>query len=424
MNLNEAKIAIIGLGYVGLPLAVEFGKTRSVLGFDINRARIDELLSGHDSTLEVSDDELKLASRLTYSDQIDDLKASNIYIVTVPTPIDDNNAPDLTPLRKSSEMLSQVIGLGDVVIFESTVYPGATEEVCIPIIERGSGLKFNKDFYAGYSPERINPGDKVNTLTKIKKITSGSTPEIAQKVDQLYGSIIEAGTHLASSIKVAEAAKVIENTQRDLNIAIINEFAKIFNKLDIDTQEVLDAAGTKWNFLPFKPGLVGGHCISVDPYYLTYKAKEVGYQPEVILAGRRINDGMGVYVATELVKAVSKKKIHIDEAKVLVLGFTFKGDCPDVRNTKIIDIINELKSFNMQVDIYDGWADPAEVHEEYGVELISELHEGAYDAIVLAVDHSEFKNWGEDKVRALGKEKHVLYDVKYVLEKSAADIRL
>lgn len=424
MNLNEAKIAIIGLGYVGLPLAVEFGKTRPVLGYDINRGRIDELLGGHDSTLEVSDDELKTAIHLSYSDQLDDLKTSNIYIVTVPTPIDDNNAPDLNPLRRSSEMLSKVISSGDIVIFESTVYPGATEEVCIPIIERGSGLTFNSDFFAGYSPERINPGDKVNTLTKIMKITSGSTDEIAEFVDQLYGSIIEAGTHKASSIKVAEAAKVIENTQRDLNIAIINEFAKIFNRLDIDTQEVLDAAGTKWNFLPFKPGLVGGHCISVDPYYLTYKAKEVGYQPEVILAGRRINDGMGSYVATELVKAVSRKKIHIDEARVLVLGFTFKGDCPDVRNTKIVDIITELESFNMQVDVCDDWADADEVNDEYGIQLIKEPMQGAYDAIVLAVDHSEFKEWGEEKVRAYGKDKHVLYDVKYVFDKTVSDLRL
>lgn len=424
MSIVDPRIAVIGLGYVGLPLAVEFGKHRDVVGFDVNLQRIDELKKGHDSTLEVTDKDLASARRLSVSADIKDIADCNIYIVTVPTPIDENNSPDLTPLRKASSMLATIVKAGDVIIYESTVYPGATEEVCVPIIEKGSGLTFNDDFFVGYSPERINPGDKVNTLTKIKKITSGSTPETAELVDQLYSSIIESGTHLASSIKVAEAAKVIENTQRDLNIAIINEFAKIFNKLDIDTQEVLDAAGTKWNFLPFKPGLVGGHCISVDPYYLTYKAKEVGYQPEVILAGRRINDGMGTYVATQLVKAVSKKKIHIDEARVLVLGFTFKGDCPDVRNTKIIDIVNELKSFNMQVDIYDGWADPAEVHEEYGVELISELQEDAYDAIVLAVDHSEFKSWGEDKIRALGKEKHVLYDVKYVLEKSAADIRL
>lgn len=421
---SEARIAVIGLGYVGLPLAVEFGKTRKVVGFDINEKRIAELRDGHDFTLEVSDEELKDASGLKFSSDIKAIENSNVYIVTVPTPIDENNAPDLTPLRKSSAMLATVIKKGDIVIYESTVYPGATEEVCIPIIEKGSGLQFNTDFFAGYSPERINPGDKVNTLTKIKKITSGSTPEIARFVDELYGSIITAGTHSASSIKVAEAAKVIENTQRDLNIAIINEFAKIFNILGIDTQEVLDAAGTKWNFLPFKPGLVGGHCISVDPYYLTYKAKEVGYQPEVILAGRRINDGMGQYTATQLVKAVSRKKIHIDEARVLVLGFTFKGDCPDVRNTKIIDMVKELESFNMNVDVFDPWAEAEEVQHEYGLKLEPEIHEGVYDAIVLAVDHSDFKGWGVEKIRSYGKEKHVLYDVKHVLAKHESDLRL
>lgn len=423
-TLESAKIAIIGLGYVGLPLAVEFGKHYDVLGFDINQKRIDELEAGHDSTLEVEDADLQAVSRLEFSSNPKDLESYNVYIVTVPTPIDENNAPDLTPLRKASAMLATVIKPNDVVIYESTVYPGATEEVCIPIIEKGSGLKFNVDFYAGYSPERINPGDKINTLTKIRKITSGSTPTAARFVDGLYSSIITAGTHLASSIKVAEAAKVIENTQRDLNIAIINEFAKIFNLLNIDTQEVLDAAGTKWNFLPFKPGLVGGHCISVDPYYLTYKAKEVGYQPEVILAGRRINDGMGQYTATQLVKAVSRKKIHIDEARVLVLGITFKGDCPDVRNTKIVDMIKELESFNMNVDCYDPWASPVEVQHEYGIKLEPEIHEGAYDAIVLAVDHSTFKEWGEAKIRSYGKEKHVLYDVKYVLKKDESDLRL
>lgn len=424
MNLQDVKIAIIGLGYVGLPLAVEFGKKQPVLGFDINQSRISELEAGHDSTLEVEDHVLASAAQLKFSSNLEELNSSNVYIVTVPTPIDENNAPDLTPLQKSSEMLGKIVGKGDVIIFESTVYPGATEEVCIPLIEAGSGLTFNKDFFAGYSPERINPGDKVNTLTKIMKITSGSTPEVATFVDDLYGSIIEAGTHKASSIKVAEAAKVIENTQRDLNIAIINEFAKIFNKLDIDTEEVQNAAGTKWNFLPFKPGLVGGHCISVDPYYLTHKAKEVGYQPEVILAGRRINDGMGQYVATELVKAVSSKKIRLDESRVLVLGFTFKGDCPDVRNTKIIDIVEELQSFNMNVDVYDNWADPEEVKHEYGIELIDDLKVGEYDAIVLAVDHSEFKEWGEEKVRSLGKKEHVLYDVKYVLGLGESDLRL
>ncbi|MGY0556052.1 Vi polysaccharide biosynthesis UDP-N-acetylglucosamine C-6 dehydrogenase TviB [Vreelandella sp. 2A-K22] len=424
MNIENLKVAVIGLGYVGLPLAVEFGKSHSVVGFDIYEKRVKELKNGFDFTLEVSETELREASQLFFSSNVKEIEDCNVYIVTVPTPIDDNNAPDLTPLRKASAMLATVIKQGDVVIYESTVYPGATEEVCIPVIEKGSGLKFNEDFYAGYSPERINPGDKVNTLTKIKKITSGSTPEVAKFVDELYSSIITAGTHLASSIKVAEAAKVIENTQRDLNIAIINEFAKIFNILGIDSQEVLEAAGTKWNFLPFKPGLVGGHCISVDPYYLTYKAKEVGYQPEVILAGRRINDGMGQYTATQLVKAVSRKKIHIDEARVLVLGFTFKGDCPDVRNTKIIDMVKELESFNMHVDIYDSWANSEEVQEEYGLKLEADLIEGVYDAIVLAVDHSEFKQWGAEKIRSFGKEKHVLYDVKHVLTKLESDLRL
>ena len=423
-SLTDLKIGIIGLGYVGLPLAVEFGKKYQTLGFDINQNRVTQLKNGHDATLEVSDTELANVVSLSYSSNKSDLAECNVYIVTVPTPIDESNAPDLTPLRKASELLGVFVKKGDVVIYESTVYPGATEEVCLPIIEKVSGLKFNEDFFAGYSPERINPGDKVNTLTKIMKITSGSTPEIGEFVNSLYGSIITAGTHLASSLKVAEAAKVIENTQRDLNIAIINEFAKIFNRLGIDTEEVLNAAGTKWNFLKFKPGLVGGHCISVDPYYLTHKAQEVGYRPEVILAGRRINDGMGEYVATQLVKKLASKKIHIDEAKVLILGFTFKGDCPDVRNTKIIDIVKELKDFNMSVDVYDSWANPAEVEHEHGVELITTLEKGKYDGIVLAVDHSELKEMGEASLRALGKENHVLYDVKHVLKPSEADIRL
>lgn len=422
--IQDIKIGIIGLGYVGLPLAVEFGKKYPVLGFDINQARIDELEKGHDSTLEVSDRELASVKSLRFSSDKKNLEGCNVYIVTVPTPIDESNAPDLSPLRKASELLGEFVQKGDVIIYESTVYPGATEEVCIPIIEKASGLIFNQDFYAGYSPERINPGDKVNTLTKIMKITSGSTPEVGEFVNNLYGSIITAGTHLASSLKVAEAAKVIENTQRDLNIAIINEFAKIFNRLGVDTEEVLNAAGTKWNFLKFKPGLVGGHCISVDPYYLTHKAQEVGYRPEVILAGRRINDGMGEYVATQLVKKLSSKKIHIDEAKVLILGFTFKGDCPDVRNTKIIDIIKELEDFNMAVDVYDDWANPEEVKNEYGVELINTLEQGKYDGIVLAVDHSELKKMGERNLRSLGKENHVLYDVKHVLKPHEADIRL
>jgi UDP-N-acetyl-D-galactosamine dehydrogenase len=424
VTLENTKIAIIGLGYVGLPLAVEFGRKNSVVGFDINQARIDELKLGKDSTLEVERNELMNSKGLTFSSSLEDLNDCNVYIVTVPTPIDEANAPDLTPLEKSSTMLSKVLSEGDVVIYESTVYPGATEEVCIPILEKGSGLVFNTDFHVGYSPERINPGDKVNTLTKIKKITSGSTPEAADFIDALYQSIITAGTHKASSIKVAEAAKVIENTQRDLNIAIINEFAKIFNILKIDTQEVLEAAGTKWNFLPFTPGLVGGHCISVDPYYLTYKAKEVGYQPEVILSGRRINDGMGSYVATQMVKKLSSKKIHIDEAKVLVMGFTFKGNCPDVRNTKVIEIIKELQSFNINVDVYDSWAEPEVVKSEYGIELIKDIFKGSYDGIILAVDHDEFKTMGVEKIRSYGKSTHVLYDVKYVLGIEESDIRL
>ncbi len=418
------KIAVIGLGYVGLPLAVEFGKKRKIIGFDINSQRVKELLSGKDQTLEVNSEELQEAKYLSYSSSLEDLKGCHIYIVTVPTPIDENNSPDLGPLCRASEALATVICKGDIVIYESTVYPGATEEVCIPVIEKKSGLVFNKDFFVGYSPERINPGDKINRLTTIKKITSGSTDEISKEIDELYAEIITAGTHRASSIKVAEAAKVIENTQRDLNIAIINEFAKIFNILEIDTEEVLNAAGTKWNFLRFKPGLVGGHCISVDPYYLTYKAKEVGYQPEVILSGRRINDGMGQYTATQLVKAVSRKKIHIDEARVLVLGFTFKGDCPDVRNTKIIDMVLELESFNMNVDVYDHWADPVEVQREYDLVLQQELNDGVYDALVLAVDHTDFKTWGVEKIRSLGKKNHVLYDIKHVLPVDQSDIRL
>jgi UDP-N-acetyl-D-galactosamine dehydrogenase len=422
--IKNVKIGIVGLGYVGLPLAVEFGKKVPTTGFDINQVRVEQLLDGIDSTLECTSEQLQEATQLKFTSNLADLSDVNVYIVTVPTPIDENNSPDLTPLRRASEAVAKVISEGDVVIFESTVYPGATEEVCIPIIEKLSGLTFNKNFYAGYSPERINPGDKVNTLTTIMKITSGSTPEVADFVDSLYSLIVTAGTHKASSIKVAEAAKVIENTQRDLNIAIINEFAKIFNKLNIDTEEVLNAAGTKWNFLRFKPGLVGGHCISVDPYYLTYKAKEVGYIPEVILAGRRINDGMGSYVATQLVKKLSSEKIHIDEAKVLVMGFTFKGNCPDVRNTKIIDIVDELKDFNMSVDVYDSWANPVEVKNAYNIDLISKLEKRKYDAIVLAVDHDEIKNMGIHAIRELGKENSVVYDVKHILDKDSSDIRL
>ncbi|PJG60170.1 Vi polysaccharide biosynthesis UDP-N-acetylglucosamine C-6 dehydrogenase TviB [Aeromonas cavernicola] len=424
MNIDNLNIGVIGLGYVGLPLAVEFGKKFPTLGFDIKTERVNELRSGQDLTLECSREELMEANQLSYTDRLEDIKQCNFYIVTVPTPITEDKTPDLTPLEKASAALARIIKKNDIVVFESTVYPGATEEICLPIIEKLSGLKFNKDFYAGYSPERINPGDKVNRLTTIVKITSGSTVEVADFVDLVYSKIVTAGTHKASSIRVAEAAKVIENTQRDLNIAIINEFAKIFNRLGIDTEEVLKAAGTKWNFLPFKPGLVGGHCISVDPYYLTHKAQEVGYRPEVILAGRRINDGMGEYVATQLVKKMARNKIHIDEAKVLVMGFTFKGDCPDVRNTKIIDIIKELKEFNMSVDIYDSWAAKHEVQEEYDIDLIDQLEPAKYDAIILAVDHREIKEMGAAAIRALGKPDHVLYDVKYVLPLGESDIRL
>jgi len=424
MDLESSKIAVIGLGYVGLPLAVEFGKHRDVLGFDINPKRVQELKNCYDFTLETSANELQEAKGLNFTHDAAELNNANLFIVTVPTPIDEFNAPDMTYLKQATEMIASVLKKGDVVIYESTVYPGATEEICAPLLEAGSSLKLNTDFFLGYSPERINPGDKTNTLTRIKKITSGSNPKIAAFVDELYGSIIVAGTHSTSCIKVAEAAKVIENTQRDLNIAIINEFAKIFNILGIDTQEVLDAAGTKWNFLPFKPGLVGGHCISVDPYYLTYKAKEVGYQPEVILAGRRINDGMGQYTANQLLKAISKRKIHIDEARILILGFTFKGDCPDVRNTKIIDMIKELRAFNTNVDVFDSWADAKEVEQEYGIVLTEVLDKDSYDAIVLAVDHSEFNRWGESKIRSFGKAKHILYDVKHVLKICESDIRL
>jgi len=423
-SIKNTNIAIVGLGYVGLPLAVEFGKYYSTIGFDIKSSRVAELKSGNDSTNECSPIELQSALQLSYTDQLNDIADCNVYIITVATPVTDDNVPDLSLLKKASENIGTIINKNDVVIFESTVYPGVTEEICVPIIEKTSHLKFNQDFFAGYSPERINPGDKVNRLTTIIKITAGSTLKVSDFVDDLYSSIITAGTHKAPSIKVAEAAKVIENTQRDLNIAIINEFAKIFNKLDIDTEDVLKAAGTKWNFLPFKPGLVGGHCISVDPYYLMHKAQKVGYRPEVILAGRRINEGMGEYVATQLVKKLASNKIQIDEANVLILGFTFKGDCPDVRNTKIIDIVKELKDFNMTVDIYDSWASSEEVSNEYDVELIDSLEEGKYDAVVLAVDHSEFKKMGEAKLRALGKKEHVLYDVKYVLASNESDIRL
>ncbi|EJO36481.1 nucleotide sugar dehydrogenase [Acinetobacter radioresistens WC-A-157] len=424
LQLPELKIAIIGLGYVGLPLAVEFGKKVPVTGFDIHQKRIDELKAGQDHTLEVLPEELMQATQLTYTAQLEDLKDCNFFIVTVPTPIDDFKQPDLTPLIKASTSIGQVLKKGDIVVYESTVYPGATEEACIPVLEQVSGLKFNQDFFAGYSPERINPGDKQHRVTNILKITSGSTPQVAEFVDQVYNLIIEAGTHKAPSIKVAEAAKVIENTQRDVNIALINELALIFNKMGIDTEDVLKAAGTKWNFLPFRPGLVGGHCIGVDPYYLTHKAQSIGYHPEIILAGRRLNDAMGTYVVTQLVKQMIRKKIQVEGSKVLVLGLSFKENCPDIRNTKIIDIINELKEYQIEVDIYDPWVDISEAQHEYNVTLIKTLQDSTYDGVILAVAHEEFKVMGADKMRKLGKANHVLYDLKYVLDQSEVDIRL
>ncbi|MCI4399880.1 MAG: Vi polysaccharide biosynthesis UDP-N-acetylglucosamine C-6 dehydrogenase TviB [Campylobacteraceae bacterium] len=416
----SVKIAIIGLGYVGLPLAVEFGKKYEVIGFDINKARIEELKNGYDRTLEVEEANLKSSANLAFSCNRDDLKSCNVFIVTVPTPVDEYKRPDLTPLIKASETIGTVLKKGDIVIYESTVYPGCTEEDCVPILERVSGLKFNVDFYCGYSPERINPGDKEHTVTKILKVTSGSTPEIADKVDALYASIITAGTHKAPSIKVAEAAKVIENSQRDINIAFVNELSLIFNRMGIDTLDVLAAAGTKWNFLPFRPGLVGGHCIGVDPYYLTFKAESLGYHPEVILAGRRINDNMGAYVAKEVVKLLIKKSHKVDGAKVLVLGITFKENCPDIRNSRVIDVINELKDFGCAVEVYDPWADAKEVEHEYGLSLVGQLS-GKYDAVVLAVAHKEFAAIDIDNLK---NENSVVYDIKGALEKGKADRRL
>ena len=424
LQLSELKIAIIGLGYVGLPLAVEFGKKVPVMGFDIHQKRIDELQSGQDHTLEVSPKELKQATHLSYTTNLQQLADCNFFIVTVPTPIDEFKQPDLTPLVKASESIARVLKKGDVVVYESTVYPGATEEVCIPVLEKNSGLKFNQDFYAGYSPERINPGDKLHRVTNILKITSGSTPAVADYVDQVYNLVIEAGTHKAASIKVAEAAKVIENTQRDVNIALINELALIFNKMGIDTEAVLQAAGTKWNFLPFRPGLVGGHCIGVDPYYLTHKAQSMGYHPEIILAGRRLNDGMGAYVVTQLVKAMLKKRIQVEDAKVLILGLSFKENCPDIRNTRIIDIVNELKEYHTQIDVYDPWVDAADAEHEYGISPVQALENGKYDAVILAVAHHQFKDMGVQAIRALGKSEHVLYDLKYVLSQAESDLRL
>jgi len=423
-NIDNLRIGVIGLGYVGLPLAVEFGNKYTTVGFDIHAARIAELESGADSTLETTAEELAGATQLSYSTDPAAIADCNFYIVTVPTPIGDSNRPLLTPLRKASETLSGIIRKGDIVVYESTVYPGATEEFCVPIIENGSGLKMNEDFFIGYSPERINPGDKEHRLPSILKVTSGSTPEAAEFVDKVYKSIITAGTHLASSIKVAEAAKVIENTQRDVNIALVNELAMIFERVGIDTEEVLEAAGTKWNFLPFRPGLVGGHCIGVDPYYLTYKAQQLGYHPQMILAGRRINDGMAQYVVSQIVKRMLSKKIQPAESRSLILGLTFKENCPDVRNTKVVDIVSELESYGSNVDVWDPWVDAAEAKAEYGIDLISDPEKGAYDVVVIAVAHDQFRELGEAGIRSFGKETSVLYDIKYILPPDAVDDRL
>ena len=423
-DIDELRIGIIGLGYVGLPLAVEFGKKYPTVGFDISEARVAELNGGEDSTLECSSEELAEATFLTYTSDLEGIRDCNFYVVTVPTPIGDSNRPLLTPLRAASEMLGKVVKQGDVVVYESTVYPGATEEFCVPLIESGSGLRMNDDFYVGYSPERINPGDKEHRLPTILKVTSGSMPEAADFIDEVYASIITAGTHKASSLKVAEAAKVIENTQRDVNIALVNELAMIFDKVGIDTEEVLEAAGTKWNFLPFRPGLVGGHCIGVDPYYLTYKAEQLGHHPQMILAGRRINDNMSVYVASKVVKHMLAKGIQVRGAKVLILGLTFKENCPDVRNTKVVDIVAELTSYGCNVDVHDPWVDVEEAKEEYGIELVAEPANGAYDVVVIAVAHDCFRELGEQGIKGFGSDDAVVYDIKYVLPAAAVDDRL
>ncbi len=420
-SLSDSTIGIIGLGYVGLPLAVEFGRHFKTVGLDINAHRIVELQAGYDRSKEVEEADLKSAKQLTYTCNPKDLSSCNVYIVTVPTPIDKHNRPDLTPLIKASQTVGKMLCKDDVVVYESTVYPGATEEVCIPILETESDLKFNRDFYAGYSPERINPGDKEHRVTTIKKITSGSTPETADFVDALYRTIITAGTHKASSIKVAEAAKVIENTQRDVNIALINELAILFNKLGLNTLEVLEAAGSKWNFLPFRPGLVGGHCIGVDPYYLTHKAQEIGHHPEIILAGRRINDGMGEYVVQRLVKLMTQRRIHVSQANILILGLTFKENCPDIRNTRVVDIIKKLQGYDARVEVYDPWAIPEEAKEEYGITLIEKLPKGYYDAVILAVGHGEFKAMGIEAIRGLAKPDSVIFDLKYCLPNEKVD---
>ncbi len=423
-ELDKLRIGIIGLGYVGLPLAVEFGKRYPTVGFDINEDRVAELEGGSDSTLECSDEELAEATHLSYTSSTDDISDCNFYVVTVPTPIGDGNRPLLTPLRAASTTLSGVLKKGDIVVYESTVYPGATEEFCVPLLERDSGLKMNEDFFVGYSPERINPGDKQHRLPTILKVTSGSTPEAAEFIDTVYRSIITAGTHKASSIKVAEAAKVIENTQRDVNIALVNELAMIFERVGIDTEEVLEAAGTKWNFLPFRPGLVGGHCIGVDPYYLTYKAQQLGYHPQMILAGRRINDNMSLYVASQVVKQMLQKGIQPRGAKLLMLGLAFKENCPDLRNTKVVDIVNELSSYGAQVDVHDPWVDVAEAKEEYGLDLAPAPDKAAYDGVIVAVAHDEFRALGADGIRGFCKDNAVLYDIKYVLSPDDVDDRL
>ena len=423
-DINNLRIGVIGLGYVGLPLAVEFGRKYPTVGFDIRTSRIDELIGGMDSTLEVPVDELAEAPQLTFSSAVDELANCNFYIVTVPTPIGDGNRPLLTPLRNASMTIGGVLRKGDTVVYESTVYPGATEEFCIPFLEKGSGLKLNEDFFVGYSPERINPGDHEHRLPSILKVTSGSTPEAAEYIDEVYRSIITAGTHKASSIKVAEAAKVIENTQRDVNIALINELAMIFERVGIDTEEVLEAAGTKWNFLPFRPGLVGGHCIGIDPYYLTYKAQQLGYHPQMILAGRRINDNMSLYVSTRIIKLMLGKGMQPNGSRILIMGLTFKENCPDVRNTKVVDIVTELETYGATVDVHDPWVDDEEASHEYGITLTVQPDEGAYDVVVLAVGHQQFKDLGEAGIKAYGKPGSVFFDIKYLLPKEAVDGRL
>jgi UDP-N-acetyl-D-glucosamine/UDP-N-acetyl-D-galactosamine dehydrogenase len=422
--VSQRAIAIIGLGYVGLPLAVEFGKKRQVVGFDIDAKRVAELQAGHDHTLETEPDELRQAHHLRYTTDPAALAGCDVFIVTVPTPIDDHHSPDLTLLIKASATIGTVLKPGDIVIYESTVYPGATEEVCVPVLEQRSGLSFNTDFFAGYSPERVNPGDKTHRVTNIKKVTAGSTPEVADLVDALYNEIVTVGTYKAPSIRVAEAAKVIENTQRDLNIALINELAMIFNKLGIDTEAVLQAAGTKWNFLPFRPGLVGGHCIGVDPYYLTHKAEAIGYHPQIILAGRRLNDSMGAYVVTQLVKTMTQRRIHVQGARVLVMGLAFKENCPDLRNSRIVDIVRELAEYDVRADVYDPWVSPDDARHEYGISPVCQPEPAAYDAIIIAVAHAQFKAMGAAAIRALGKPQHVLYDLKYVLPAEESDVRL